>query len=230
MFVHLLPTTRAISFSDYLHASRWSVEITQTTERRSKLQQTIQAVNEQKSSHNNSSSSTNGENNNNNNLSLLSQKDWIKVVQCVDDYLPLLYSVVDSIKTDEVLLKGELFFSWKDTLSSSSSNVTLPGIQYELLSSLILQAKALCNFAASLVASLGNYEVTEAATMSDEDRKRKEDRLRFAADLQCRASGIFEYVGRYVIPEWEYSEGVSGLSQMGRSIESTGELIFALSK
>jgi hypothetical protein len=214
MFVHSLPTFQAISFADHLHTSKWGIEGTKTTEKRSRLQQTLKAVTEQKVAED---------------VLTVSQKGWIKIVQSVDDYLPYLFSIYDSIKSDDILLKGELLFTWRDTLSSSSK-VTLPGIQYELLSSLNLQAKALCNFAASLVASLGDYETTEAATLTDEERKRKEDRLKFAADLQCRAAGIFEYVGRHIIPEWENLEGVSRLSQMGRSIESTAEMCFALSE
>ena len=221
MFVHNVPSTRAISYSDYLHTSNLSIEVSQTTERRSKLQQTLKSITEQKTSVDDAKQV----------VSLLSQKEWIKLVQGVDDYLPFLYSIYNSIKTDDLLLKGELIFSWKNTLSeSSSSKVTLPGIQYELLCVLILQAKSLCNFAASLIGSLGNYEYTEAATISDEERKRKEDRLKFGADLQCRAAGIFEYVGRQVIPEWENLEGTSRLSEMGRSVETTAEVAFALSK
>jgi hypothetical protein len=221
MYVHEFATSRAIAYSDHLHTSRWAVEITKTTEKRSRLQQTVKSVLEQKSTEDAKTATR----------SLLSQRDWIKVVQSIDDYLPYLFGIYDCIKSDEVLLKGELLFAWRDTISSSSSSkVTLPGIQYELLSSLNLHAKALCNFAASLVASLGDFETAEAATLLDEDRKKKEDRLKFAADLQCRAAGIFAYVARHVIPEWEDLEGVSRLSQMGRSIESTAELAFALSE
>ncbi|UZJ54637.1 hypothetical protein CBS101457_003957 [Exobasidium rhododendri] len=225
MFVHDVPTTRAISYADYLHTSNLGTEVSQTTEKRSKLQQTLKLITEQKKVVGGSKDV----------ICLLSQKEWIKLVQNVDDYLPFLYSVYNSIKTDDLLLKGELRFSWTTTLSaasplSSSSKVTLPGIQYELLSVLILQGKSLCNFAASLVDSLGRYEEGEAATLSNEARKQKEDRLKFAADLQCRAAGIFEHVGRQIIPEWENSEGTSKLSEIGRSVETTGELAFALSK
>jgi hypothetical protein len=221
MFIHDVPNTRAISYSDYLHASNYGRELSQTTEKRSKLQQTLKLVSEQRTV---SGSTKEG-------ASLLSQKEWIKLVQSVDDYLPFLCGIYNSIKTDDLLLKGELLFSWTTTLSAaSSSKVTLPGIQFELLCVLILQAKALCNFAASLVDNLGDYEQIEAATLSNEARKQKEDRLKFAADLQCRAAGIFEYVGRQVVPEWENHEGTSRLGEMGRSVETTTELCFALSK
>lgn len=223
MFVHNLPTTRSLSYADYFHTLKWSAEVSQATEKRSRLQQILASVNEDKASgHKDASTSERG--------GLLSQKEWIKVVQSVDDYLPYLYSIYNSIKSDQILLKGELFFTWKDTLSASTSKNLLPGIQYELISVLIVQAKSLCNFAASLVASLGQYELTEAATMSEEERKRKEERLKFATDLQCRAAGILEYVAKDLIPEWENLEGVSHLSHLGRSIESTGEFCFALSK
>lgn len=220
--MHDLATSRAIAYSDHLHTSKWAAEITKTTEKRSRLQQTVKSVVEQKSTESAKTKTS----------ALLSQREWIKIVQSIDDYLPYLFGMYDCIKSDDVLLKGELLFAWKDTLSSSSSsnNTTLPGIQYELLSSLNLHAKALCNFAASLVANLGSYETTDASTLTEEDRKKKEDRLKFAADLQCRAAGIFEYVGRQIIPEWENLEGISRLSQMGRSIDSTAELAFALSQ
>lgn len=161
---------------------------------------------------------------------LLTQKDWLKAVQVVDDYLPWAASIDQCLKTDDVLPRSEMAFSWKDTLAAFPSKVTLPGMHFELLYVLLVSGKAASNLAASLVASVGDYEQTEAATLDTEARKKKEERLRFAADLYCRAAGTFDYAGSHVVREWENEIGPTRLGELGRSAESTREMCLALSR
>jgi hypothetical protein len=227
MFVHTLPTTRAVSFTDHLIATSFTLQLTQTTEKRSRVQQVIQATKESKTASSSSAQKTSNEDA----PPLLTQKEWLKVVQAAEDYIPYVYGLDRCLKTDDILHShSDLVFTWKETLSSSPAKVPLPGVQCELLNVLLLNAKATSNLAASLVASVGSYEVTEAATLSDEDRKKKEERLKFAADLLCRAAGMFDFCGNELVREWESAIGVGRLSQLGRGIDSTREICFALSR
>lgn len=49
--------------------------------------------------------------------------------------------------------------------------------------------------------SLGAYERNRA--ISDAERKAKDDQLNIAADLLCRASGIFSHISDSVLQEWD---------------------------
>lgn len=227
MFVHTLPTTRPVSYTDHLMSASLTLELTQTTEKRSKLLHLLKAIKEEKVPKGGGEGKSAGSADE---PPLLTQKDWLKVVQAAEDYVPSLYALDRCLKTDDVIGQGELIFSWRETLTASPNKISLPGIQCELANVLILNGKATCNLAASLVASLGNYEVNEAATLSDEERKRKEERLKFGADLLCRAAGMFEFAGNEVVRDWENAVGSSRLSQLGRSVEMTREMCFAFSR
>lgn len=228
MFVYSLSTTKPLSFSDQLHTLSLSLELTQTTEKRSKLQQLLKSIKDEKVKQINSN--TNGKGKDDDTPPLLTQKDWLKVVQAAEDYMPMVYAIDRSLKTDDILINGELVFNWKETLTGSNKKTPLPGIQGELVHVLLINGKAICNLAATLVASVGNYEITEAAILSEEERKKKEERLKFAADLLCRAAGMFEFVGNDLMKEWENEIGLARLSQLGRSAESTREMCIALAR
>jgi hypothetical protein len=60
---------------------------------------------------------------------------------------------------------------------------------------------ALCNLAYTIVSSVGIYE--HDRTISDAERKSKEDHLNVAVDFLCRASGVFTYIGEIVLLEWD---------------------------
>lgn len=223
MYVHRLSTTSAITFSDQLISSQLTVELAQATEKRANLQHVLKAIKDEKNAKEVHSHDTTVP-------SLLSQKDWLKAVQTVEDYIPLLHGIEQCLKTDDILPRSELFFTWKDTLGESSVTATLPGIYFELLNVLNVNSKSLANLAASLVVSVGDYERVEAATLDAEGRKRKEERLKFATELYCRAAGQFEYSGNEVIRQWESSVGTHRLGELGRSVEATREMCFALSR
>lgn len=96
-------------------------------------------------------------------------------------------------------------FSWRTTLSANlfntSPRLSLPSLHADYAYSLLTYAFALSNLARSKVDSLGAFERDRA--ISDSERKAKEGQLTVAADLLCRASGIFSYVSDTVLIEWE---------------------------
>lgn len=51
------------------------------------------------------------------------------------------------------------------------------------------------------MASLGNYE--RERTITDVERKTKDEKLNFAVTLLCRASGAFKYLSEKVLTEWD---------------------------
>ncbi|KDN48510.1 hypothetical protein K437DRAFT_255485 [Tilletiaria anomala UBC 951] len=211
MFVHELPTTGAISFADFVLTSGYSIEVAHTTEHRAKLRNVLKE-------HRKSAGDDND----------LEQGDWLKVVQAVDEYLPYLLAMFNCVQVDEVIFKLEPEFSWRTTLSShifrSSPRISLRGLHYEVCAVLLLYGTALSNFAAAIVASLGNYELER--TLQDAERKQRDDKLKRAADTFCQAAGIFEYLSQVMIPRWE--ERASCLD--GRPPDLTREVTMALSK
>ena len=60
---------------------------------------------------------------------------------------------------------------------------------------------ALSNLARAVAASLGRYEVDRG--LSEADRRAKDDRLGFSVTLLCKAAGIFEYIAKEVMSDWD---------------------------
>ena len=95
MFVHSLSTTKPISFSDQLHGPSLTLELTQTTEKRSKLQQLLKSIKDEKVN-------TSKNKDDNDSPPLLTQKDWLKVVQASEDYMPMVYAIDKCLQTDDM--------------------------------------------------------------------------------------------------------------------------------
>ncbi|PLW12086.1 hypothetical protein PCANC_21939 [Puccinia coronata f. sp. avenae] len=130
------------------------------------------------------------------------KRDWSKAVKTIEDYLPHLLGLMDAIEKDILLMPTEIVFGWRSTLSPrrvrSSSRITCPSFYYELAYVLLNLGFALSNTSNSLVSSMGSYEIgTEA------DRRAGDAKLNSAAETLCRASGIFEFLSREIIPQWE---------------------------
>ena len=102
--------------------------------------------------------------------------------------------------------------------------MSFPSLQCDLTFTLITYGFALSNLSSTVVTSLGNYELERHTT--DSDRQAKDERLNFAANLLCRASGVFLYISDTVLPEWEKAHG----TMAGRPPELTKEVTQALSK
>jgi len=75
------------------------------------------------------------------------------------------------------------------------------GLLAELSFSLLTYAYALANLARSTVVSLGSYEHERHIT--DAERRMKDEKLNFAVNLLCRASGVYSHIAEIVIPQWD---------------------------
>jgi len=129
-------------------------------------------------------------------------RDWFKATKTIEDYLPHLLGLMDAVEKDILLMPNEIVFGWRPTLSSrrvrSSSRILLPSFYYELAFVLLNLGFALSNTSNSLVNSMGSYEHgTEA------ERRAGDGKLNSAAETLCRASGIFEFLSKEIIPKWE---------------------------
>ncbi|CAE6438657.1 unnamed protein product [Rhizoctonia solani] len=138
------------------------------------------------------------------------ERDYLKVVKALDEYLPLVNAIIASVAADDLTLAQEPIFSWRSTLSHSTltdpPRINVHGLHAELAFVLYSSAYALSNLAAASVASLGTYERDRA--LPDADRRAKDEKLTFAVKLLCRAAGIFTHIAQVVIPE--LGKGVGG--------------------
>ncbi|KAF9482219.1 pH-response regulator protein palC [Pholiota conissans] len=187
MYLYELPTTGAVSFSNFCddHSldRAYTHHIPQATETRANLRGVLKE----------SKRTDHGE------------KDFLTLVKLIEEYLPFLQGIMVCVAHDEIGLKTEPTFSWRTTLSAhlfnSSPRMDVPGLHADYSFSLLTYAFALSNLAHSIVASVGIYEHDRAIT--DADRKARDDKLNVAVDFLCRASGIFTFIANTVIPEWE---------------------------
>ncbi|KAJ6620820.1 BRO1 domain-containing protein [Mycena sp. CBHHK59/15] len=197
LYLYDLPTTGAISFSDFCTDGRadklYSSHISEATQARADLRGVLKE----------SKRAQDGE------------KDYLRLVKILDEYLPKLRGIMVCVANNEIGLKSEPIFSWRTTLSShlfnASPRLSLPSLHADLAYSLLTYAFALSNLARSKVLSLGLYEQDRA--ISEVDRKAKDSQLTVAADLLCRASGIFSYISNTVLLEWETATPTSVFSK-----------------
>ncbi|KAJ7205913.1 BRO1 domain-containing protein [Mycena haematopus] len=186
-YLYELPTTGAISFADFCTDASagklYTSHISDATQTRANLRAVLKE-----------SKRTQDE-----------EKDYLKLVKILDEYLPRLRGIMVSIASSQIQLKSEPTFSWRTTLSANlfntSPRLSLPSLHADFAYSLLTYAFALSNLARSKVSSLGTYEHDRA--ISDADRKAKDNQLNVAADLLCRASGIFSYISETVLVDWE---------------------------
>ncbi|KAJ6584765.1 BRO1 domain-containing protein [Mycena capillaripes] len=187
LYLYELPTTGAISFSDFCTDASteklYTSYISDATQTRANLRAVLKE----------SKRTQDGE------------KDYLKLVKILEEYLPRLRGIMACVASDQIELKSEPMFSWRTTLSSNlfntSPRLSLPSLHADFAYSLLTYAFALSNLARSKVSSLGTYEHDRA--ISDADRKAKDNQLTVAADLLCRASGIFSYINETVLVDWE---------------------------
>lgn len=121
-------------------------------------------------------------------------------------------------------------FSWRTTLTANLFNTSprldFTGLYADYSFSLLTYGFALSNLAQTVVISLGTYELDRA--ISDVDRRSKDDKLNVAIDFLCRASGIFTHVSKKVLPDWETSR--SSPPGFHRPPDLTNEVTSALAK
>ncbi|KAI0709557.1 hypothetical protein C8T65DRAFT_649107 [Cerioporus squamosus] len=213
-YLYELPTTGAISFADACvdATATYTVDIADTTEARANLRAILKE----------SKRTDNGE------------KDYLKLVKILDEYIPKLYGLLGCIGSGEVSLKSEPMFSWRTTLSSTlfhnSPRLSLPTFSTELIFTLLTYAFALSNLARAVVHSLGRYETERA--ISDTERKAKDERLAFAVTLLCKAAGLYEHIGKECLAEWDKErERVLSLGMScPRPLDLSREVVIGLSK
>ncbi|KAJ7695968.1 hypothetical protein B0H17DRAFT_1054391 [Mycena rosella] len=187
VYLYELPTTGALSFSDFCTDASteklYTSHIAEATQSRANLRAVLKE----------SKRTQDGE------------KDYLKLVKILDDYLPRLRGVMVCVARNEIELKSEPVFSWRTTLSANLFNTSprqsFPSLHADYAYSLLTHAFALSNLAKSKVTALGAYELDRA--ISDTERKAKETQLTVAADLLCRASGMFSYISETVLVDWE---------------------------
>ncbi|OCH93749.1 hypothetical protein OBBRIDRAFT_724111 [Obba rivulosa] len=211
-YLYELPTTGAISFAEFLKDDNatYIADIAETTEARANLRAILKE----------SKRTDDGE------------KDYLKLV--LDDYIPRLFALATCLSHGEMTLKAEPVFSWRTTLSSTlfhtSPRLSIPTLSTELVFTLLTYAFALSNLARAVVYSLGSYEKKRAIT--DAERRVKDERLGFSVTMLCRSAGIFEYIGKDCLAQWEREReriSASGLS-CPRPPDLSREVVIGLSK
>ena len=222
MYIYDLATTGSISFGDFLVTTELVGQVSQTTQLRARVRAVLKENRAGTSTL--ASTSSNVEP-----TGVGATADWLNIVKVVEEYLPHLLAVFNSVQTDDLILRYEPVFSWRTSVSSArfrgAVRVELAGLHYELVSTLLTYALGLSNFAAATVSSLGSFE--RDRSISTEERKAKDERLRWSADTLSRAAGVLEYLSEELIPKWKNQCG-GGVGQ--RVPELTSEGLRALSK
>ncbi|KAI0268524.1 hypothetical protein BGY98DRAFT_1068649 [Russula aff. rugulosa BPL654] len=204
-----LPTTGSLSFVDYFSngSDVYTSQISDATQARANLRAVLKE-------------SKHGD----------GDKDYLRLVKTIDEYLPHLYAVVKCVASGDLVQTQDPVFSWRTTLSAhlfnNSPRLSLPTLPSELVFTLLTYGFALFDLARLNVVALGTYERERG--ISDVERKAKDEKLGFAVTLFCRASGLFEHVSTTVLSGAEQTPGW----QTGRSRppELSKEVSLALSK
>ncbi|KAF9462453.1 BRO1-like domain-containing protein [Collybia nuda] len=193
MYLHELSTTGALSFVDFCvdHTldKQYTIHIPEATQTRANLRGALKQS--KRTEHD--------------------EKDFLRLVKVVEDYIPQLCGIIGCLAHDEIGLKSEPSFSWRTTLSANvfntSPRLSLPGCHTDLAFTLLTYGFALSNLARAIVSGLGQYE--HDRIISELERKTKDDQLNIAVTFLCRASGIFTYIADTLLPEWENNRGGS---------------------
>ncbi|CBQ69211.1 conserved hypothetical protein [Sporisorium reilianum SRZ2] len=235
MYIYDLATTGSVSYSDFLVTTDLVSQVSQTTQLRARLRAVLKENRAGGSSSKDVSagndiggSDGDGKGGESGSAAVGNASDWLTIVKTIEEYVPHLLAVFNSVQTDDLILRYEPVFSWRTSISSTrfrgAQRVDLPGLYYELASTLLTYALALSNFAAATVAALGSYE--RDRTTSADARKLKDDRLRWAADTLCRAAGILLYLSQELLPKWR--DHVGRVERL--PLDLTTEATLALSK
>ncbi|CAG8542782.1 1181_t:CDS:2 [Paraglomus occultum] len=172
-FPYPLPTTGSISFADFLQDAdnKYYTEISEATAQRGRLRLDLKEAKRAEGA-----------------------KDYNKIIQAIDDYLPYLLAIVDCLESGEVKLRKEIETSWRCSLSDSilreKPRVACKGIYYELIFVLLTYGYACSNWASSIISRQSEQEDADFAAKQ-------------AANLLCRAAGVFAYISKQVCPKWE---------------------------
>ncbi|KZT61984.1 hypothetical protein CALCODRAFT_426793 [Calocera cornea HHB12733] len=159
------------------------------------------------------------------------QKDYLRVIKVMEDYLPQLGGIMDCVFAEELVPRFDPKFSWRSTLSShllkNSPRVEGTGFYYELCFTLLTYAYGLADLSHATVTSLGLYE--QEGYVSETERKEKDEQLNFAARTLCRAGGVFKYISDSILPEWAKVNAASSKGK-DRPPDLSPEVLTALPK
>ncbi|KAF8635218.1 hypothetical protein AX17_003994 [Amanita inopinata Kibby_2008] len=213
MYLYELPTTGAVSFSEFCldlsSDKRYTYWLQEATQSRANLRGILK-----ESKHINHA-----------------DKDNLRLIKIIEEYLPQLLGLMTCIAHNDIGLSSEPVFSWRATLStgmfSSSSRLAVPSFTADLAFVLLTYAFALSNLAHSNVAALGSYERDRG--ISEVDRKSKDDQLGVAVSFLRRASGIFSYINETVLAGWDFGRA-GNLPGTRKPPDLTQEVNNALSK
>ncbi|GAA5861686.1 hypothetical protein JCM3774_002670 [Rhodotorula dairenensis] len=162
----------------------------------------------------------------------LNQADWAGTSRAIQEYLGHLVAILVCVEQDDLVPRSDpVLFYWRGSLSShplkkGSRRAALPSLHAELTATLLAYALCLANQAASLVASLGSYEIS--ASVSASAIAAHDETINHAADTLCRASGVLMYLAETVVPRWEAAVGQEALKS--RPVEMTRQVTTALAK
>lgn len=213
-YLYELPTTGAISFAEFCHdqSAEYIAELAETTEARANLRAALKEF-KRTDDH---------------------EKDNLKLVKVLDDYIPRLHGVLACVDSGEVTVRSEPIFSWRTTLSAnlfhSSPRISIPSLATDVAFTLLTHAFGLSNLARAVIVSLGSYEIERG--LPEADRQAKDERLGFAVTLLCKASGVFEYLAKDVLALWEANRQrvvTAGMS-CPRPPDLSREVLIGLSK
>ncbi|KAH7919791.1 hypothetical protein BV22DRAFT_1099083 [Leucogyrophana mollusca] len=201
IYVYELPTTGAISFADFCvdqsPAGTYAAHLAEATQARANLRGVLKE-----------SKRTDRD-----------DKDYLRLVKVLDEYLPQLYAVMACVAAGEIALRSEPMFSWRTTLSAhlfnASPRLALPSLHYDLAASLLTYAFALSNLASALIATYDR----------DAEPGKGDERIGFAVNLLCRAAGVLGTLAEGVLPAWEREGG-----GVGRPVDLSREVVGALAK
>jgi hypothetical protein len=113
-------------------------------------------------------------------------------------------------------------------LFNTSPRLSVPTFTADLAFVLLTYGYALSNLARSCVAALDAYG-RDQATVSELDRKSKDEQLSVAVSFLRRASGIFSYVGENVLANWTVGKP-GGASNFKKPPDLIEEVSNALAK
>ncbi|ORY06294.1 hypothetical protein K493DRAFT_310626 [Basidiobolus meristosporus CBS 931.73] len=147
--------------------------------------------------------------------------DFPKLLQAIEDYLPSVLGLVWAIEEQEIELSSNLEFTWRCILtydvrppmmqsfkSMKKPKVTCHSIYYELSYTLLAYGFVLSNWATCIFQKEVQLNQDEA-------------KLNMAAELLCKASGVFNYVSENICPKWDSGE---------KPIDCTREVTTALAR
>lgn len=227
MYLFELATTGTISFGDFVSSAQLVSQVAEATQLRARVRAVLKEHRAGASTTRSTSSSKDSDLRSGTDAEAISASDWMRIVTALEEYLPSVVGVFNCVQTDDLLLRYEPVFSWRTSISSTRfrgpQRVELPGLHYELAWVLVTYALALANFAAATVHGLGAFE--RDRSLSADERRVKDERLRWGADTLCRASGVLVYVSEELLPQWRDAAGAMDVPP-----DLTGEATLALSK